>query len=258
MASRIEDKQRAREARLEAEAAERRSATRRTAILRLGLVLGLAAVVVVAAIVLSSGGGTPTKAGNNGKPAAATGLFAGIPQQGVTLGQPGAKATLIEFADLQCPYCAQYSNNALATVVKDYVRTGKLRYELRLRSFLGKDSVTAAGAAAAAAQQNRLYQFADAFYANQGQESSGYVTDAFLGKMATAAGVDPAAVVAAAHDPAGQPLVAAAEQKAASLGSNGTPDFYLKLASGRLVPVTPQDLTPSAMAQALDQALAQT
>jgi protein-disulfide isomerase len=143
-------------------------------------------------------------------------------------------------------------------VVKDYVRTGKIRYELRLRSFLGKDSLTAAGAAAAAAGQNRLFQFADVFYARQGPENSGYVNDTFLRKVAVAAGVAPAMAVAAAHDPAGQPLVATAEQKAASLGSNGTPDFYLKLASGRLVKVSPQDLTGPAMSQALDQALAQT
>ena len=62
---------------------------------------------------------------------------------------------------------------ALPTVVRDYVRTGKVRYELHFRSFLGRDSVRAAGAAAEAAKQDRMYQFADVFYRNQGPEESG-------------------------------------------------------------------------------------
>ena len=260
MASRVEEKQRAREAREAAELAEARAAKRRTAVLRLGLVLGLAAVVVVVAIVLSSGGGTKatsTKAAG-GDAAGVAALFKGVPQSGVTLGDPKAKTTLIEFADLQCPYCAEYNNQALPAVVDKYVKTGKLRYELRLRSFLGDDSVRAAGAASAAAKQNKLFQFADLFYHRQGDENTGYVTDDFIRSVARDSGVDPNAAVTAAGDGASQPLVKEAERKAADLGSQSTPDFFLRLASGRLVPVSPQDLTAGAFTQALDQALAQT
>jgi protein-disulfide isomerase len=258
VASRIEDKQRAREARLAAERAGEQSVKRRTAILRLGLVLGVAVVVVVLAVVVSSGGSKSTSGGNTRAATVATaGLFQGIPQSGVTLGQPKAKVTLIEFADLQCPFCAEYSNQALPTVVNNYVKTGRLKYELRLRSFLGPQSVTAAGAAAAAAKENKLYQFADLFYKRQRTENTGYVTDGFLRSLATAVGVDPAAAVSAAHSPTSQPLVKAAEQQAKSIGSNSTPNFYLRVAGGRLVPVNPQDLTAGAFTQALDQALAQ-
>jgi protein-disulfide isomerase len=233
-------------------------------VLRLGLVLALAAVVVVVAIVLSSGGAKPAgpaSGGGGGKTSDAAQvatLFKGIPQSGVTLGSPTAKATLIEFADLQCPFCAEYSNQSMATVVDDYVKTGKIRYELRLRSFLGPDSITAAGAAAAAAKQDKLFQFADLFYRRQGPENSGYVNDGFLRAVATDAGVDPDAALAAAKHAKQEPLVAAAEQKATALGSNSTPDFFLRLPSGRLVPVAPKDLTPAAITLALDQALAQT
>jgi protein-disulfide isomerase len=264
MASRIEEKQRAREARLAAEQAEQKTAKRRAATMRLGLMLGLAAVVVVVAILVSSGGGGGSNSASGGGGAtggdagAATALFRGIPQHGVNLGESKAKVTLIEFADLQCPYCAQYSNQALSTVVNNYVKTGRIKYELRLRSFLGDDSKTAAGAAAEATRENKLYQFADLFYRRQGEENTGYVTDDFLRGVAKDVGVDPAKTVASAHAAASQPLVQAAETKAASVGSSSTPDFYLRLAGGRLVPVSPQDLTGSAMSQALDQALAQT
>jgi protein-disulfide isomerase len=236
-------------------------------LLRLGLLLGLAALVVVVAIVLSSGGGdkpaaTPTGSGTSGgKPADATlvaDLYKGIPQSGVTLADPSAKATLIEFADLQCPFCAEYTRQAMPTVIDRYVRPGTIRYELRIRAFLGQDSVRAAGAAAAAANENKLFQFADLFFLRQGEENSGYVTDAFITSIARDTGVDPAAAVAAAKDASNQPLLKEAEQKAQALGSQSTPEFFLILPSGRVVPVQPTDLTAAAMTAALDQALAQT
>src|SRR5215213_7145302 len=198
MAFSVEEKQRAREAREAAEQAEVRAAKRRTALLRLGLLLALAAVVVVVAIVLSSGGGDKTAgsgSGGAGDAKSVGSLYQGIPQGGVTLGDPKAKVTLIEFADLQCPFCAEYSRQAMPTVVKNYVRAGRLRYQLRLRSFLGDDSVRAAGAAAAATQDNKLFQFADLFYRRQGEENSGYVDGAFIRSVATDTGVDPAAAV---------------------------------------------------------------
>ena len=40
---------------------------------------------------------------------------------------------LTEFADLQCPFCRDYAVNVLPQVIERYVRTKKLRLELRLR-----------------------------------------------------------------------------------------------------------------------------
>jgi protein-disulfide isomerase len=264
MASRAEEKQQARERRIAAEEAERRSAHRRSSLMRLGLVLALAVVAVVVAVVVSSNGSNPSSGtgggsgGTAGDAAAAKALFRGIPQSGQDLGAAKGAPTLIEFADLQCPYCMQYSNGVLPTVVKRYVRTGKVRYQLHIRSFLGRDSVRAAGAAAVATQENRLYQFADLFYRRQQEENTGYVTDSFIKSVSSAVGVNAVKAAAAADNPNGQPLVKQAEQQASSLGSSGTPDFFLRLKSGRLVHVTPQALTPQAFEQALDQALTQT
>jgi protein-disulfide isomerase len=232
---------------------------RRARLLRLGLVLALAAVAVVVAIVLSSGGGdekTATQPGSGGGTPRTSSLYDGIPQSGVFLGKPSAKPTLLEFADLQCPFCAEYAVQTMPTVVRDHVRAGRLRYELRIQAFLGPDSVRAAGAAAAAARENRLYQFADAFYHAQGPENSGYVTDAFITRIAKAAGVDPAAAVAGAKAGRQDPLLRQAERMARDIGSGGTPDFYVRLPGGRLVPVNAPALTPDAFVPALEQALA--
>src|SRR5690606_602302 len=93
--------------------------------------------------------------------------FAGVPQDGIALGAPAAPFTLIEFADLQCPFCAVYARDVLPTIIDRYVRPGKLRLELNLLTFLGEDSIRAGRVAAAAAQQDRLWTFTDAFFAEQ-------------------------------------------------------------------------------------------
>jgi protein-disulfide isomerase len=224
------------------------------------LVVGLAAVVVVGAIVISSNGGDDPPPPASSSPGATPAedvqaLYEGIPQNGIRLGDPDAPATLVEIADLQCPFCAQYSVQALPTIVNDYVRTGKVRYELRIRSFLGRDSVRAAGAAAAAAQEDRMFQFADLFYRNQGPENSDYADADFMRDIAgQVEGLDAERVVAAADDPLSLPAVAAGEQFARDIGSTGTPDFYVRK-GGELTPLEPQGTSPEAYAAALDQAL---
>ncbi|MGO9753511.1 MAG: hypothetical protein ACLP22_18780, partial [Solirubrobacteraceae bacterium] len=45
-------------------------------------------------------------------------------------------------------------------------------------SFIGPDSVAAGRAAAAAAEQDKLWNFVDLMYLNQGEENTGYVWSA--------------------------------------------------------------------------------
>jgi protein-disulfide isomerase len=226
---------------------------RNRALIQLGAVLALAAVVVVGAILLS-GGDDPAKPAP--APKGEADVYAGIPQSGIHLGK-AAPATLVEIADLQCPFCAAYSRDALPSVVRDYVRPGRVRYELHFRSFLGRDSVRAAGAAAYAARENRMYQFADAFYRNQGPEESGYADRAFIESIAKQAGVDPAKAAAAADDPLSLPAVKAGEMFARNLGSTSTPDFFIRK-GGQLTPLEVQGTAPADYARALDAALAGT
>jgi protein-disulfide isomerase len=233
---------------------------RRARLLRLGLVLALAVVVVVIVIVLSAGGGqnaatTPAPAGGSATPAS-TSLFDGIPQHGVVLGKPSAPATLIELADLQCPFCAEYTVKTMPTVVRDYVRTGKLRYELRLEAFLGPDSVRAAGAAAAATRANRLYQFADAVYHHQGAENSGYVTDAFLRQVADASGVNAGAALSQAGSSFASGRLNRANADAAKLGINSTPTLTVRRGNGPEQVLSANALDPASVAAALNKELA--
>jgi protein-disulfide isomerase len=230
-------------------AAAARERTRRR-LFQLGGAVALAAVVVVAIVLATSGGsGKPKlKAGEKvpGQTATAQ-LFAGIPQQGIVLGNPKAPVTFVEFADLQCPFCREYTTSVMPTLVANYVRTGKMKMEFRNVAFIGQDSVRAAQMAGAAARQDKLWNYADLFYANQQTENTGYVTDDFLRKIGT--GV-PGLDVAKAMNDRGIAAVQTAMNQAQTLwqsnGFSGTPSFLVGRTGGTLKPL---NVTAFAMKQ---------
>ena len=69
------------------------------------------------------------------------------PRTGTAIGSPDAPVTLVEFADLQCPFCAQWATDAFPDLVEEYVRPGRLRIEFRGLAFIGPDSEKALRAA---------------------------------------------------------------------------------------------------------------
>ena len=45
----------------------------------------------------------------------------GIPQAGNVLGSPSAPVTLVEWVDLQCPFCQQFAGETMPTIIADHV-----------------------------------------------------------------------------------------------------------------------------------------
>jgi protein-disulfide isomerase len=256
----------ARAARVDAERAQAAAAQRRRRLITLGGVLAAAAVVVVVAILVSGGGGddasdrpqaAQTSSGAIPGQKESAEMLAGIPQKGIYLGKADAPVRLVEFADLQCPICREYSLQSLPQLVQDYVRTGKVRMEFRNLSFLGPDSITAGRAAAAAAQQNKLWNFADVLYYNQGEENSGYVTQDFIDRINKAAGVDSAEADAFAKSDASQEPLGAANTMANQLGVNATPTILVGKRGGELKAVDADATDVAAYKSAIDAVLGQ-
>ena len=154
-------------------------------------------------------------------------LFAGIPQNGRTLGNPKAKETLVEFVDLQCPACAAFSKDALPELINGPVRKGEIKLELRLLTFLGLDSSKAALAAEAAAGQDKAWQFVELFYLNQGIKESGYVTDSFIEDIYRAIDIDVQKANKAIDTPMTSARVAADAALAERVGISSTPTLVL-------------------------------
>jgi protein-disulfide isomerase len=119
-------------------------------------------------------------------------------------------------------------------------------------TFLGPDSVNAARAAAAMGQQNHLWEFVELFFANQGREGSGYVTDAFMQKLATAIpGADVGRAMAQRNDAAVTSQLDEAEAEAKRLGVKGTPTFFLVKRGQPPKELEPSSLTPEGFGRAL-------
>ncbi len=104
-------------------------------------------------------------------------LLHGIPQHGQVLGSPSAPVTMVEYVDPQCPYCQQFETTVAPGVIARYVRRGKLRIVMRPIAFIGPDSERGLLAGLAAAEQNKLFNFMQILYLNQGAENTGWLSD---------------------------------------------------------------------------------
>jgi protein-disulfide isomerase len=247
-----------REARLAQEAQARSAATGRRRLRALGGILAAVIVVVVAAVAISSAGGRANAAiGGRLKGAAfSANLFAGIPQHGTVLGNANAPVRVVEFADLQCPYCDEYSVQALPTLVRDYVRTGKVSMRFENLSFIGPGSVAAGHVAEAAAKQNRLWNLIDLMYLNQGEENSGYVTPSYLRRVLDAVpGLNVPAALGASAAPSADAALTQANNVATADGVNATPSFLIGKAGGPLRQFQPPTLTSAPFAAAFNALL---
>ena len=232
------------------------TATRRRRAWQLGAAgLFVAIVAVVAVIVFGAStevdlGDLPTQSKQ------AEALFGGIPQRGVELGEPGARATLVEFADPQCPFCGQYARDVLPTIVRRYVRSGRLRLRLELVTILGADSDRIARLAAAAGLQDHGWEFMDLAYENQGDEGSGYATDSYLRRIAEATpGLDAGRALGATDSTAVSHVLDSAKAAASARAVSSTPTFFVEQRGKAPREVHPSELSPEAFTAALDPLL---
>ncbi|HEX8066454.1 MAG TPA: DsbA family protein [Thermoleophilaceae bacterium] len=228
---------------------------------RLALVSATAIVAaVLAGIAIAIGQAGGDEAGTTtGRPEGAAetrALFAGLPQRGIELGSPRARVTMVEFADVQCPFCGKYAREVLPELVMRYVRTGRLRMAFRNLAFLGPDSERGARMAAAAGHQARLWQFVDLVFRNQGAENAGWVTDDYLERVGAAAGLDVRRALAERDDPAVTAELREAAAEAQRLGVKSTPSFVLMRPGREPEGLDFGSLSVGAFTDALDEALA--
>ncbi|HEY5105956.1 MAG TPA: DsbA family protein [Caulobacteraceae bacterium] len=52
-------------------------------------------------------------------------------EEGMALGNPKARVTVIEYASLSCPHCANWANEVFPAFKAKYVDTGRVRFVLR-------------------------------------------------------------------------------------------------------------------------------
>jgi protein-disulfide isomerase len=214
----------------------------------------VAAVLIAASILFTRNGGEDAVATTGTAPTDS--LIAGIPQKGTVLGNPKATVRMLQYEDLQCPICKQYTDDAFPAIVAEYVKPGLVRIDFRGLTFIGPDSDKALRIALAAGIQNKLWNVVELFYLEQGEENSGWVTDAKIDEiLAQVPGLDATKVKADAKSAAVTKEIAAVQAEATALKVPGTPWFYLGIGLNQPYEIQPQSLTPSAFRPALDDAL---
>jgi protein-disulfide isomerase len=229
-----------------------------TRLYRLGAVIVTTAAVATVLVAILSSGSTSQLAPGKPVPGAAQtlALLAGIPQRGAALGDPHAPVTLVEFGDLQCPACASFSQETLPAIITRYVRPGRVQLVFRAVDFIGGDSARAARVAYALAGQNRLWQFVELMYRNQGLENSSYVTDTYLRALAGAIpGTNVAGALAARGSPVVQSQLQETSAAAHMFAITSTPSFLLSRSGERPRRFSPAGLDASAFNEGLDRLL---
>ena len=215
---------------------------------------GVAAALIVASV-LGSRGGEPAPAPAVAAPTARHELVRGVPQDGIALGDSKAPVTLVEYADIQCPFCAVWAREAFPTIVDEYVRPGKVRVVFRGLAFLGPDSETALRATLAAGEQDRLWDVLHGLFVSQGAENSGWVTEELLESFG-GTGVDTTRMLAGTSSRFVEQELAAARREATAAGVRGTPSFQVGPTGGTLSLLEPGALDVQAFLTELDRVLA--
>jgi Thioredoxin len=114
---------------------------------------------------------------------AVSALLAGIPQEGQALGAPNAPVTLQVFAELEDYSSDSWFLTLLPAIIREFVRTDRLRIEYRsfkTNTISSETFVKQQAAVLAAGAQDKLWNYAYTFYHEQGKERTPYVTESYL------------------------------------------------------------------------------
>lgn len=115
-------------------------------------------------------------------------MLAGIPQHGATLGDPNAPVTMQIYSEVECQDSRAWFEEDLPEIVKAFVRPGILKLEyhsFKTNTIWPQTFVNQQTAALAAGAQNKLWNYIDTFYQEQGTEYTRYANEAFLEGIAS-------------------------------------------------------------------------
>ena len=147
---------------------------------------------------------------------------------GYALGRPDAPLTMIEFTDLQCPFCRQYVTTTFDEIKRNWIDTGKLRYISRdFPLDFHPQAMPAARAARCAGEQGKFWEMRLGLMRNANLLSTEYIA-----KAAADLKLDARAFAACIASGKFESAIQAELQEGARIGLTGTPTFVI----GRTTP----------------------
>jgi len=150
--------------------------------------------------------------------------------KGFAMGRPDAPLTMVEFTDLQCPYCRQYATATFEQIKKDWIDTGKLRYISRdFPLDIHPQALAAARAARCAGEQGHFWEMRFVLMRNASLLSPDYIA-----RTAAEMKLDSRAFAACAASTTFDADIRADMQEGLKIGVEGTPTFVI----GRSAPTS--------------------
>ena len=143
--------------------------------------------------------------------------------KGYALGKADAPLTMVEFTDLQCPFCRQFVLSTFDQLKKDWIDTGKLRYISRdFPLDFHAQAMPAARAARCAGEEGKFWEMRLALMRNANLLTPDYIT-----RTADDLKLDKKAFAACAVSNKYDVLIRAEMTEGTKLGVGGTPTFVL-------------------------------
>ena len=99
------------------------------------------------------------------KTAQAAGVEVEAQDAGRVIGNPKAPITVVEYASLTCPHCAEFANNIMPKLKTEWIDSGKVKWVFRDYPLDG--TALKAAVIIRCAPADRFYNFVGAFYTNQ-------------------------------------------------------------------------------------------
>jgi len=149
--------------------------------------------------------------------------------QEMSLGDPAAPVTVIEYASFTCPHCANFHANVLDDLKADYIDTGKVHFIYR-EVYFDRFGLWA-GMLARCGGPEKYFGIADMIYDAQSDWTQGADASVVAGnlrRIGLMAGLEQDQIDACLNDAAtAQALVTAYQQNAEADGINSTPTFII-------------------------------
>lgn len=174
-------------------------------------------------VAVRGGGGTPTAAPVDEE---AVAKAAGFP--GYSLGSPDAPVTVIEYADFECPACAQFAVLTMHDVKERLVAAGRVRWQFRDFPLPGhRHSRLAHHAAACAAEQGRFWEMHDQLFYGQSTWAAERNPSGRFRDYARAVSLDLARYDECMESARYSARIEASVREGERLGVNSTPTFIV-------------------------------
>lgn len=145
-------------------------------------------------------------------------------------GSPNAKLWMVEISDFQCPYCKQWHDATYATIKRDYIDTGKIRFAyVNLPLPMHRHAQQAAQVAMCAGLQGKFWAMHDSLFASQErwEKLDNAAAAAVFDSLSAKAGADAGKVRQCVNAGTVKPLVQADYDRSVQSGVQSTPTFLI-------------------------------